>query len=91
MMKTAGIEREEVLLMLSELNDQLNMLESELHSSIEEYWNDWYGSQESRLEDCGKKLIALEESLRDLEKNNPLESRKQYSSSVPSIKLELGY
>lgn len=88
-MKTNGIEREEIILMLTELNQQLDRLEDELHSSTEEFSKSWHEQQEIRLNQCEKKLFALEGNL-----NNFNEGKHQVKMNYPSkkvIKLELGY
>jgi hypothetical protein len=88
-MKTNGIEREDIILMLADINQQLNKLEVELHSSTEEFCNSWYESQEERLNQCDKKLSALEESIDKLD-----EGKREMKMTYPSkkvVKLELGY
>jgi hypothetical protein len=88
-MKTNGIEREDIILMLADINQQLNKLEVELHSSTEEFCNSWYESQEKRFNQCDKKLSALEESIGKLD-----EGKQEVKMSYPSkkvVKLELGY
>jgi len=88
-MKTNGIEREDIILMLADINQQLNKLEVELHSSTEEFCNSWYKSHEGRLNQCDKKLSALEESIDKLD-----EEKREMKMTYPSkkvVKLELGY
>lgn len=88
-MKTKGIEREEIILMLTEINQQLDQLDVELHSSTEEFCNSWYELQENRLDQCDKKLVALEESLDTQNVGN-----RQVKMNYPNkkvVKLELGY
>ncbi|MBY0096585.1 hypothetical protein [Mesobacillus maritimus] len=88
-MKTNGIEREDIILMLADINQQLNKLEVELHSSTEEFCNSWYKSHEERLNQCDKKLSALEESIDKLDAG-----KREMKMTYPSkkvVKLELGY
>jgi cob(I)alamin adenosyltransferase len=88
-MKTNGIEREDIILMLADINQQLYKLEVELHSSTEEFYNSWNESQEERLNQCDKKLSALEESIDKLD-----EGKREMKMTYPSkkvVKLELGY
>ncbi|WP_404329080.1 hypothetical protein [Mesobacillus maritimus] len=88
-MKTNGIEREDIILMLTDINQQLDKLEVELHSSTEEFCNSWYESQEIRLNQCDNKLTALEESIDKLDIGKPQVKMTYPSKKV--VKLELGY
>ena len=88
-MKTNGIAREEIILMLTELNQQLERLEVDLHSSTEDFCNNWSDQQEKRLDQCDKKLFALEESI-DNDKAGNHQVKMNYSSKK-IVKLELGY
>jgi DNA phosphorothioation-dependent restriction protein DptG len=88
-MKTNGIEREDIILMLTDINQQLDKLENELHSSTEEFCNSWYQSQENRLNQCDNKLSALEENIDKLD--NGKQTVKITYPSKKVVKLELGY
>jgi hypothetical protein len=88
-MKTAGLEKEEIIIMLAELNDRLVELEYDLHSSIEGLKSDLYETQETRIESCGKKLLHLENSMIHFEKDSKEPMLNYRGNKVP--KLELGY
>ncbi|SEM83616.1 hypothetical protein SAMN05192533_10683 [Mesobacillus persicus] len=88
-MNTTGIEKEKIIMMLTELNNQLDELEVELHSSTEEVSKVWYDSQDERLSRCDQKLEKLEGDLIDMEQGTR-GNRKSYPGKRV-VKLELGY
>ncbi|KKK37631.1 hypothetical protein WQ57_12925 [Mesobacillus campisalis] len=88
-MKAEGLEKEEILIMLAELNDRLVELEYDLHSSIEGFKTQWHETQEARYEQCGKKLAGLEKSMLSLEEESKGIALAYPGNKVP--KLELGY
>lgn len=88
-MNTTGIEKEKIIMMLTELNNQLDGLEVELHSSTEEFSKVCYGSQEERLNRCDQKLEKLEGDLISLEQGSQ-DNRMSYPGKRV-VKLELGY
>ena len=88
-MKISGIEKEEAILRLTELHKQLDELEADLHSTAEALRKGWFRSQESRLGNCSRRLIALEEGLPDSQNSNQ-ELRMNFTDKKVT-KLELGF
>lgn len=87
-MELKGIEKDEILLLLNQLNNQLEKLEADLHSSAEQCKRDWHIVQENRLFTCGEKLNALENKMAELEKSD-MDGREKYSMGKITP-LELG-
>jgi ATP-dependent protease HslVU (ClpYQ) peptidase subunit len=88
-MKPAGIEKDEIMLLLTDINNQLEQLEADLHSSTNEFQKDWYDSQVNRLETCEEKLTALEVRMPEIERNENELNIKYPVKNLPT--LELGF
>ncbi len=88
-MKAAGMDKDEILVMLSELNDQLVEMEQVLQTSLEELRSEWIADHQFKLDECGKRLSAVEHSL-DLTGDTDSEMRIGFTGKKV-VKLELGY
>jgi len=88
-MKETGIEREDLLIMLMEMNHQLEDLEADLHSSTVKYCNNWYQSQEKRLIQCDQKLSSIEQKVESFKEDHNSVNLPYSGQKV--VKLELGF
>ena len=88
-MKPAGIEKDEIMMMLADINNKLDQLEADLDFSNDKVQKEWYVSQVNKLEACEKKLNVLERSMTVIEQNEN-EIRLNYSHKKIAG-LELGF
>lgn len=88
-MKPAGIEKDEIMMMLADINNKLEQLEADLDFSNDKVQKEWYVSQVNKLEACEKKLNVLERSMTVIEQNET-EIRMNYSHKKIAG-LELGF
>ncbi|PLR99709.1 hypothetical protein [Bacillus sp. T33-2] len=86
-MNNAGLKKEEILLMLEEISNELAKLENDLHRSLSELNNDWITSRESQLAQCSRRLSNLEEKLEGLGQRDVAAAFEHQQG----MKLELGY
>lgn len=86
-MKEQNRQKRELLLKLCELNNQLERLDSVLHSSITEYKRDLQAEHLRKLTVCGERLLAMESEI------DIIEIMEQKSPAVKAASgiLELGY
>ncbi|RSK51900.1 hypothetical protein [Bacillus canaveralius] len=83
-MNEQSLEKEKLLTMLTEIYDQLEELESGLHSSLADLRDDWNEKQAARLTSCGNRLSALEIKMKLINENGELDKNQ-------GLKLELGF
>ena len=88
-MKAAGLDKDEILVSLAELNDELVELELVLQTSLDELRSDWAAGQEYKLGQCSKRLDALENSM-DTADSGSGETMFDFPGKK-IVKLELGY
>ncbi|MDE3839362.1 hypothetical protein C0966_08350 [Bacillus methanolicus] len=86
-MKEPNDQKRELLLKLSEIYDQLEELDTVLHTSIKEYKRDIQEEHLKRLSVCEEKLFAMETEV------DMFEIMEQKSPAVKASGgiLELGY
>ncbi|WP_174733973.1 hypothetical protein [Mesobacillus harenae] len=83
-----GQGKEEILMMLSEVNSQLELFENELNVSLAEMRTVWFADQEERLSLCSDRLEALETQYSNFKEQKQDYQKKEKSQG---LKLELGF
>lgn len=85
------VEKEELLLMLTEIYDQLEELESVLESNLSGLRQNWYEEQTEKMAACGNKLTAMEEVMAFSETKSIETDKNGNAKRAKSMQLELGF
>lgn len=89
-MENREMNKEELILMLSDIHVELEKIEAGIQASVNDFWDEWFTQQVSRLSECGDKLVKLEERLDQIdeilnEENPSLKKR------TGTLRLKPGY
>lgn len=87
-MRQNCIQREELLTMLTGINDQLEALEAKLASSLSDYRKDLIHTQEENILKCENRMSKLENKVDLYPLDRPQKDKTIHKSN---LKLELGF
>lgn len=89
-MKETKIKKEDILGLLSDINNDLEELDTVIESNVYQFRRDLYEAHSTRMENCGIKMeileMKVEQAIHTLE-----ETVKKYKNRHTPLKLELGY
>jgi hypothetical protein len=88
-MKESISQKEKLLMMMTEIYNQLEELESMLEVSFTEVRDNWIEEEKSRIAKPCKKISSLEAKLADENVENT-KDQNTHSQKSASLKLELG-
>ncbi|UQD52517.1 hypothetical protein C0971_11190 [Bacillus methanolicus] len=86
-MKELNVQKKELLMILGEIYDKLEELDSVLHNSITEYKKDFQAEHLKRLSVCEERLKAMELEMDKVE----IKEQENYVPEASDVILELGY